>query len=61
MENIKTLLSAEVARAIDEMGYVEATPIQTASIPPMLEGKDVKKKYPNTKKKMAFEYTTRII
>ena len=41
MENIKTLLSAEVARAIDEMGYVEATPIQTASIPPMLEGRDI--------------------
>ena len=27
----------------------------------VLEGKDVKKKYPNSKKKMAFEYTTRII
>jgi hypothetical protein len=24
----------------------------------VLEGKDVKKKYPNSKKKMAFEYTT---
>ena len=34
MEKIKTLLSEEVARAIDEMGYVEATPIQAASIPP---------------------------
>ena len=41
MEKIKTLLSEEVARAIDEMGYVEATPIQAASIPPMLEGKDI--------------------
>ena len=27
-------------------------------IPKMLEGKDVKKKYPDTKKKVAFEYTT---
>lgn len=41
MEKIKTLLSEELARAIDEMGYVEATPIQAAAIPSMLEGRDI--------------------
>lgn len=34
-------LSAEVLRAIDEMGYIQPTPIQEKSIPVLLEGKDV--------------------
>jgi ATP-dependent RNA helicase DeaD len=31
----------EVLRALDELGYEEPTPIQTAAIPPLLEGRDV--------------------
>jgi len=34
-------LSAEVLRAVDKMGFEEASPIQTAVIPPLLEGNDV--------------------
>jgi ATP-dependent RNA helicase DeaD len=34
-------LSAEVQRAITEMGYEEASPIQSAAIPVLLAGKDV--------------------
>jgi ATP-dependent RNA helicase DeaD len=34
-------LSAEVQRAITEMGYEEASPIQSAAIPVLLSGKDV--------------------
>jgi ATP-dependent RNA helicase DeaD len=34
-------LSPEVQRAISEMGYEEASPIQSAAIPVMLAGKDV--------------------
>ena len=34
-------LSPEVQRAITEMGYEEASPIQSAAIPVLLEGKDV--------------------
>ena len=34
-------LSQEVLRAIDEMGFTEATSIQEKSIPVLLEGKDV--------------------
>ena len=34
-------LSPEVQRAITEMGYEEASPIQAAAIPVMLSGKDV--------------------
>ncbi|OON69326.1 DEAD/DEAH box helicase [Hymenobacter sp. CRA2] len=34
-------LSQEVQRAITDMGYEEASPIQTAAIPVLLEGKDV--------------------
>ena len=44
MEKVKfeeLQLSEEVQRAITEMGYEEASPIQTAAIPVLLEGKDV--------------------
>ena len=41
MEQIKPLLSPALQQAIDDMGYVEATPIQAASIPSMLEGRDI--------------------
>ena len=41
MEQIKPLLSPALPQAIDDMGYVEATPIQAASIPSMLEGRDI--------------------
>ena len=44
MENLifKDLnLSKEILKAIDKMGFEEATPIQSQGIPPMLEGKDV--------------------
>ena len=44
MENLvfKDLnLSSEILRAIEEMGFEEATPIQSQAIPPVLEGKDV--------------------
>ncbi|MFQ3578216.1 MAG: DEAD/DEAH box helicase [Verrucomicrobiia bacterium] len=34
-------LSEEVLRAIAQMGFEEASPIQALSIPPLLEGKDV--------------------
>lgn len=34
-------LSPEVLRAIDELGYIQPTPIQEKSIPVLLEGKDV--------------------
>ncbi|UOR06610.1 DEAD/DEAH box helicase [Hymenobacter aerilatus] len=44
MEKIKfeeLSLSEEMQRAITEVGYEEASPIQTAAIPVLLEGKDV--------------------
>ncbi|GAA4385309.1 DEAD/DEAH box helicase [Hymenobacter koreensis] len=44
MEKVKfedLKLSEELQRAITEMGYEEASPIQTAAIPVLLEGKDV--------------------
>ncbi|AYA36219.1 DEAD/DEAH box helicase [Hymenobacter oligotrophus] len=44
MEKVKfeeLQLSEELQRAITEMGYEEASPIQTAAIPVLLEGKDV--------------------
>ena len=34
-------LSEPILRAIDDIGYEEATPIQTAAIPPLLSGRDV--------------------
>lgn len=34
-------LSAEVLKAVDKLGFEEASPIQTAVIPPLLEGRDV--------------------
>lgn len=34
-------LSKEVLRAVEEMGFEEATPIQSQAIPPIMEGKDV--------------------
>ncbi|WP_246880067.1 DEAD/DEAH box helicase [Bacillus suaedae] len=34
-------LDAKVVRAVTEMGFEEATPIQTATIPTALEGKDI--------------------
>lgn len=34
-------LSPEVLKAVDKMGFEEASPIQTAVIPPLLEGHDV--------------------
>jgi ATP-dependent RNA helicase DeaD len=34
-------ISAEILRAIQEMGYEEATPIQSQTIPAILEGKDI--------------------
>ncbi len=34
-------LSHEVQKALNEMGFEEATPIQTKAIPPIFEGKDV--------------------
>ena len=34
-------LSPPVARAVEEMGYVEPTEIQAAAIPPLLEGRDL--------------------
>lgn len=34
-------LSHEVQRALDAMGFEEATPIQTKAIPPIFEGKDI--------------------
>lgn len=34
-------LSKELQKAIDKMGFEEATPIQSKAIPPILEGKDV--------------------
>ncbi|HEU5079243.1 MAG TPA: DEAD/DEAH box helicase [Opitutaceae bacterium] len=34
-------LSAEILKAVDKLGFEEASPIQTAAFPPALEGKDV--------------------
>ncbi len=34
-------LSSEVLKAVDKLGFEEASPIQTAVIPPLLEGRDV--------------------
>ena len=34
-------LSAELLRAVEKQGYREATPIQRAAIPPVLEGRDI--------------------
>ena len=34
-------LSKEIQKAIDDMGFEEASPIQSAAIPPLLAGKDV--------------------
>lgn len=34
-------ISSEIIRAIEEMGYEEATPIQTSAIPAIMEGHDV--------------------
>ena len=34
-------LSPEILRAIEEMGFEEATPIQCQAIPLMLEGEDI--------------------
>ena len=43
MEFMKDIvgLSPEVAKAIEDMGFEAATPIQEAAIPPMLEGRDI--------------------
>jgi hypothetical protein len=38
--------------------YIYEHNMEWNGIPKVLEGKDVKKKYPDTKKKVAFEYTT---
>lgn len=34
-------LSAEILKAVEEMGFEEASPIQAQSIPPLLKGKDL--------------------
>ncbi|MBD3610076.1 MAG: DEAD/DEAH box helicase, partial [Gammaproteobacteria bacterium] len=34
-------LSASVLKAIEEVGYEAPSPIQAASIPPLLEGRDI--------------------
>ena len=48
-------LSAELMRAIEKKGYVEATPIQTGAIPRFMEWKDVIAKAPTgTGKTFAF-------
>ena len=48
-------LSAEVMRAIDKKGYIEATPVQTGAIPCFMEWKDVIAKAPTgTGKTFAF-------
>ncbi len=48
-------LSAEVMRAIDKKGYVEATPVQTGAIPYFMQWKDVTAKAPTgTGKTFAF-------
>ena len=39
-------LSAELMRAIDQKGYVEATPIQAGAIPHFMEWRDVIAKAP---------------
>ena len=44
MENIEFNqlgISAEILRALDEMGFVQATPIQAQAIPAVMEGRDV--------------------
>ena len=48
-------LSAEIMRAIDKKGYVQATPVQAGAIPCFLEWKDVIAKAPTgTGKTFAF-------
>lgn len=42
----------------DAARYIYKHNMEWNGIPKVLEGKDVKKKYPGTKKKVAFEYTT---
>lgn len=37
----KLNLSNEILKAVEDMGFEEATPIQAAVIPPILEGKDI--------------------
>ncbi|WP_258319242.1 DEAD/DEAH box helicase, partial [Listeria monocytogenes] len=39
MHNLK--LSEEIKRAINELGYTEATPVQKAVIPVALTGEDI--------------------
>jgi len=34
-------LSAEILKAVDKMGFEEASPIQTAALPPALSGRDI--------------------
>ncbi|AWI09779.1 DEAD/DEAH box helicase [Ereboglobus luteus] len=34
-------LSAEILKAVDKMGFEEASPIQTAAIPPIMAGEDI--------------------
>src|SRR6476659_7442949 len=34
-------LSAELLKAIDKLGFEQASPIQAAAIPPLMEGRDV--------------------
>ncbi len=44
MENLKFTelkISGDILKAISDMGFEETTPIQTSTIPPLLEGKDV--------------------
>ena len=41
MMNLDFQISDELTRAIDDMGYEEATPIQAAAIPPLLQGRDM--------------------
>ena len=42
----------------DAARYIYKHDMEWNGVPKMLKGKDVKKKYPDTKKKVAFEYTT---
>jgi ATP-dependent RNA helicase DeaD len=41
MEFKELNLSQELLRAIDDMGFEEATPIQSQTIPPISAGRDV--------------------
>ena len=34
-------LNNNVSEAINDMGYINATPIQTKAIPPLIDGKDL--------------------